>query len=250
MNKKKRVALVTGGSAGIGLGICQRLYAAGYHVASFDLNEMNTQLIGDSEARIHAAVVDVSSAVEVERAVGELRNRWKTIDILVNNAGISPKNKEGIASGVVDVTEVEWNTVLNVNLTSALRLCQLIIPTMIDLGWGRIVNISSQAARTRGMLAGVAYACSKAALLALTRNIANEYGPAGITANTLCPGRIDSPMAKSVSTDVNDRIVQLTPVRRSGLPEDVAAAVNFLVSEEASFVNGAILDVTGGFYMP
>lgn len=250
MKNINRVAIVTGGARGIGLGISQKLYEDGYRVAVLDCGEAAPKEIGLDMDRVHIEQIDVTSNEDTQHAINRITERWGHVDILVNNAGISPKNEQGVAAGVLDVSDEEWASVFSVNLTAALKLSQMVIPGMAQAGWGRIVNISSQSARTRAIVPGIAYVASKSAVLGLTRVIANEFGPSGITTNSITPGRIVSGMSAQVSNEVNDEFVEITPVRRLGFPCDVAAAVTFVVSDEARFINGAIIDVNGGLYMP
>lgn len=250
MGNHSKVVLVTGGARGIGLGIAKKLYTQGYRVAILDRGEAQASAVGEDADRVHLAAADVTDTEGVKQQIKAITERWGGVDVLVNNAGISPKNAQGVAAGVMQVTDEEWASVFHVNLTAILKLTQIVVPGMVQRGWGRIINISSQSSRTRAIVPGVAYVASKSAVLGLTRYMAEELGPNGITANSITPGRIVSGMSAQVSDAVNQEFIGKTPVRRLGEPGDVAAAVSFLASEEARFINGAIIDVNGGLYMP
>lgn len=168
----------------------------------------------------------------------------------LNNAGVSPKRPDGRSSGILEVSEEEWAQVLGINLTCVMRLCQLFLPAMRDQGYGRIVNVASLAGRARSIVAGPSYMASKAGVIGLTRAIASEMGPYGITANCVAPGRILTEMAQQAGPEVNQRYAEQIPVRRLGTPEEVGASIAFLCGPDAGFVNGAIIDINGGFYMP
>ncbi|HVV37708.1 MAG TPA: SDR family NAD(P)-dependent oxidoreductase [Acidimicrobiales bacterium] len=231
-----RVAIVTGGASGIGLAIAERLVKDGLTVAVFDLNE----------ASVGAAsfAVDVSDKAQVDAAVAEVATRLGAPTVLVNNAGI-----EGFKP-FLDITLDEWNRLMAINLTGTFLCCQAVIPHMVEAGWGRIVNISSSSAQG-GQQRMTHYVSSKAGVIGLTKSLALEFGPAGITVNTIPPGFIDTPMlraaeAKGLLGPGVDAAIATTPVRRAGLPEDIAAAASFLIRDEASYVTGQVIGVNGG----
>lgn len=244
------VALVTGGAGGIGLAIAKKLYASGMRVCVWDRKSISANEIGAEADRIMVQQVDITNSEAINEALKQIRDQWGGISVLINNAGISPKNNENKGIGILDVTAQEWSTVMDVNLTSLLRLIQATAPDMIRQNWGRIINMASQAGRSRTTVPGVAYVCTKTAVIGLSRYAADELGPHGITVNTLAPGRIASEMTAVVGDQINAVFVERTPVRRMGSPEDVAAAVAFYVTDEAAFLSGTILDVNGGLYMP
>jgi NAD(P)-dependent dehydrogenase (short-subunit alcohol dehydrogenase family) len=244
MNLRGKVALVTGAGRGIGLGIALALAAEGVRVTVCDIN---VPLLDEALAQIEALggqalafQMDVTSKVQIQRVVAEVVARWGTVDILVNNAGIYE------VLPVEEISEAQWDRVLAVNLKGAFLCCQAVIPTMKERRSGRIVNIASSAGKTGGTLAGAHYSASKAGVICLTKQLARELGPFGITVNAVAPGRIDTPMIHSVSDAENEAFAQRTPLGRLGTPEDVAHAVVFLASDRASFITGEIVDVNGG----
>ncbi|MCL7451663.1 MAG: SDR family oxidoreductase [Anaerolineae bacterium] len=244
MNLRDKVVLVTGAGRGIGLGIAQALAAEGARVAVCDIS---ARLLDEALTQIQALggqalafEMDVTSKPQISRVVGEVVARWGTVDILVNNAGIYE------VLPVEEISEAQWDRVLAVNLKGAFLCCQAVIPAMKEQRSGRIVNIASSAGKTGGTLAGAHYSASKAGLINLTKQLARELGPFGITVNAVAPGRIDTPMIHAVSDAENEAFAQRTPLGRLGTPEDVAHAVVFLASERASFITGEIVDVNGG----
>jgi 2-hydroxycyclohexanecarboxyl-CoA dehydrogenase len=231
-----RVAIVTGGASGIGLAIAERLVKDGLTVAVFDPNE----------ASVGAAhlPVDVSDKDQVDAAVAEVATRFGAPTVLVNNAGV-----EGFTP-FLQIGLDEWNRLLRVNLTGTFLCCQAVLPHMIEAGWGRIVNISSSSAQG-GQQMMSHYVSSKAGVIGLTKALALEFGPKGVTVNTIPPGFIDTPMlraaeAKGLLGPGVDAAVATTPVRRAGRPEDIANATAFLVSDEASYITGQVIGVNGG----
>jgi 3-oxoacyl-[acyl-carrier protein] reductase len=251
MHGMKRVALVTGAARGIGLGIAERLAGDGATVVISDVIGEVSESAEALRRKGYAAQGvqgDVTDRTWCEEVVARTTRDHGSLDILVNNAGISPK-RDGRKILVRDTDPDQWNSVLAVNLTGAFLLCRAATPTMQERGWGRVVNISSQAGRTRVDIAGAAYAASKAGLIGFSRVLAAEVGKQGVTVNCIAPGRIESPMAAEAGAEANREYVSRIPVGRIGTAGDIAATVAFLASDGAGFITGATLDVNGGFFM-
>jgi NAD(P)-dependent dehydrogenase (short-subunit alcohol dehydrogenase family) len=225
---------VTGGGSGIGRAVADRLRADGYHVATIDLNPSDEEF---------AQTADVTDRAQLEEALSAIRAQLGPVTILVNAAGLDGFKR------FTDITFDEWQKVVDVNLNGVFHCIQAVLPDMIDAGWGRIVNISSSSTHS-GTPYMSHYVAAKSAVNGLTKSLALEYGPEGITVNAVPPGFIDTPMLRSAEArgrlgDVQATI-DATPVRRIGKPEDIAAACAFLISEEAGYITGQILGVNGG----
>jgi 2-hydroxycyclohexanecarboxyl-CoA dehydrogenase len=230
-----KTAVVTGGASGIGAAVARRLGADGYHVAAFDLNP---------SADGFGQIADVTDRAQIDAALAAVRKKFGPVTILVNAAGMDGFKR------FHDITWERWQQVIGVNLNSVFHCTQAVLPDMMEAGWGRIVNISSSSAHS-GQPFMTHYVAAKSAVNGLTKALALEYGPYGITVNAIPPGFIDTPMLrKSESRQLLggtvEEHIQRTPVRRVGKPEDIAAAAAFLISEEAGYVTGQILGVNGG----
>jgi NAD(P)-dependent dehydrogenase (short-subunit alcohol dehydrogenase family) len=247
---ESRVAVVTGAGSGIGLAIGRRLAADGHSVAVLDVDGGSAAAAADGiEAAGGRAIglpVDVGSREQVFAAVDEVRRRLGRPAILVNNAGMGASYKR-----FLEVSPDVWERVLQVNLTGAFHCCQAVLPDMVEARWGRIVNISSSSTHSGQALLGP-YVSSKSGLNGLTKSLALEFGPRGITVNAIPPGFIDTPMLRASETrgefgpgGMDDAIAR-TPVRRLGLPEDIAATCSFLCRDEAGYITGQIIGVNGG----
>ncbi len=238
------VALVTGAARGIGLAIARRFLAGGWRVALLDIDapELSTAMTRlDSPATTLALECDVAFADQVARAVRALDARFGRVDALVNNAGTA------VFKPILQTTPQEWERVLAVNLTGPFVCTQACAPIMLRGGGGSVVNIASISG-LRASTLRVAYGTSKAGLIHLTRQQAAELGAVGIRVNAIAPGPVDTAMAKAVhSADIRADYHDAIPLERYGTEEEIAAAVWFLCSNEASYVNGQTLAVDGGF---
>ena len=230
-----KTAVVTGGGSGIGQAVANRLRSDGYHVATLDLVSSDDKL---------AHTADVTDRAVVDSALSAVREQLGPVTILVNAAGVERFKR------FTDLTFDAWQQVIDVNLNGVFHCVQAVLPDMIEAGWGRIVNISSSSAHS-GQPYMSAYVAAKSAVNGLTKSLALEYGPMGITVNAVAPGFIDTPMLRKseerglLGATVSEHIAR-TPVRRVGKPEDIAAACAFLISEEAGYITGQILGVNGG----
>lgn len=244
----RKVAIVTGGGSGIGRAISGRLAADGAAVAVLDRNVASADgTAAEITANGGTAIgveADVTDRAGVEAAVARVVEGLGAPAVLVNNAGLEQFGP------FLRIDLETWRRVHDVNLTGTFHCCQVVIPYMLESGWGRIVNISSSSAQG-GQPYMAAYVSSKAAIIGLTKSLALEFGPKGITVNTIPPGFIDTPMLRA--SEAKGRLgggveehEQRTPVRRVGRPEDIAAATAFLVTEEASYVTGQVIGVNGG----
>ena len=241
-------AVVTGGGSGIGLAIGTRLAGDGLSVAIFDRDgeaaSSAAAKIGAAGGRTMGLTVDVTDRAAIEGALEKVRSGLGSPTVLVNNAGVEGFDK------FLDITPENWNRLLDVNLTGTFNCCQAVLPEMVSASWGRIVNISSSSAQD-GQARMAHYVASKAGVIGLTKSLALEFGPRGITVNTIPPGFIDTPMLRAAEKSgrlgpgVEHHAAQ-TPVRRAGLPEDVAATCSFLVSDDAAYITGQVIGVNGG----
>ena len=236
-----RVAIVTGAGRGIGAAIAAELAARGARVAALEADPVLAQEAG-------AILCDVADRTAVDAACARVEAEFGPVDILVNNAGISPKH-DGRAAPVQEMEPAEWDRVLAVNLTGAWNLIRRLTPGMVARRRGWIVNQSSIAGKAYTSIVACHYAATKAALIGLTRHLAGELGPHGITVNAIAPGRIATPMVAVAGGATNAAVVAETPLRRLGTPEEVARAVCFLTGPDAEFVTGQTLDVAGGWMM-
>jgi len=232
---QERVALVTGGARGIGRAIALALAADGRRVAVADLLE------ADVEGAL-AVRLDVTDAASVARAVRDVEAALGPVDILVNNAGWDEMRP------FLETDEPFWDRVLDINLKGGLRMIKATAPGMVERGWGRVVNIGSDAGRVGSSLESV-YSAAKGGVIAFTKTLARELARTGVTANTVCPGPTRTPMLAEMEPRLVEALERAVPMRRLGEPDDIAAAVAFLASERAGYITGQTLSVSGGLTM-
>ena len=240
-----QVALVTGGTRGIGLAICERLMDRGIKVAAgfagrHDHAQQFAEKYADQGVSIHQG--NIGSNEDCMRVIGEVLDRHGHLDILVNNAGIT------VDKTVRKMTPEEWDHVIHVNLSGTFYMSRGILQHMLDRSYGRIINISSVIGSAGGF--GQAnYAAAKSGLFGLTMSLALETASKGITVNTVTPGYITTEMTAAVPANVMDKLVDRIPVGRLGEPNEVARVVEFLADPESGYITGQVYPVNGGLYM-
>lgn len=246
---KDKVALVTGARRGMGKADAMALAAQGAKIVLTDISQEECQAVADEiknkGGEAIAFKMDVSNKAEVDQVFDEVIKNYGRLDILVNNAGIyKPKP-------AADLTEEDWEQTIHINLKGEFLCAQRAAKEMAKNKWGRIINIASVASGGVGVgiAGGVHYTASKGGIIAMTETLAIEYAPMGINVNAIAPGAIDTPMASSadIPPDMMQKILDPIPLKRMGKPEEIAAAVVFLASEEASYITGATLYVDGGW---
>jgi len=242
-----RVAVVTGAASGMGLAIGRRLASLGHRVALLDLDgaaagSAAAELASSGTAAL-GMTVDVADRAAVDAALARVRTELGPVEIMVTSAGLDEFRP------FTEISLEHWDRMLAVNLTGTFHCIQAAIPDMTAGGWGRVVTISSSSAQS-GATRMAHYVASKGGVIGLTKALALEYAPTGITVNTIPPGFVDTPMVRRAEARGDlpsvDAVVARTPVRRAGTPEDVAAACAFLCSEDAGYITGQVLGVNGG----
>ena len=241
-----RVAFVTGSSRGIGRAIALTLSREGFYIVVASPEVENNELVaGEIRAGGGEAMtldLDISLPESVKEGFGQVLRAKERVDVLVNNAGIT---RDGLA---MRMKPADWELVLKINLSGAFFAAQQALPGMMKNRWGRIVNISSVVGQA-GSPGQANYVASKAALIGLTKALAQEMGSRGITVNAVAPGYIETDMTRVLPEAVKQKYLASIPLGRAGTMEDVAAAVKFLVSDDASYITGHVLAVNGGMYM-
>ena len=241
-----RVAFVTGASRGIGRAIALTLCRSGFDIVvaspEIEKNEEVAEEIRACSGEAMTVNLDVTSPESVKAAFSKVMQDKTRIDVLVNNAGIT---RDGLA---VRMKPQDWDLVMKINLSGAFLCSQQVLPGMMKNRWGRIVNISSVVGQA-GSAGQANYAASKAGLIGMTKSLAQEMGSRNITVNAIAPGYIDTDMTRALPEDLKQKMLATVPLARMGKPEDIASAVKFLVSEDASYITGHVLAVNGGMYM-
>ncbi len=241
-----RVAFVTGASRGIGRAIALTLCRANFDIVvaspEIERNEQVAEEIRSCSGEAMTLNLDVTSPESVKEAFAKALKDKTRIDVLVNNAGIT---RDGLA---MRMKQADWDLVLNINLTGAFRCAQAVLPGMMRNRWGRIINIASVVGQA-GAAGQANYAASKGGMIAMTKALAQEIGSRGVTVNAVAPGYIQTDMTAVLPEEVKARILAQVPLGRIGQPEDIAAAVKFLASEDAAYITGHVLAINGGMYM-
>ena len=247
---EERIALVTGGAGGIGRAIAAALAADGRAVVIGDLSSADAEGVASelesSGARALGVPLDVTQTSSVEAALARVERELGPVDVLVNNAGWDELRP------FLETDEAFWDRVIEINYKGCLRVTHTVLPGMAERGWGRIVNIGSDAGRV-GSSGESVYSGAKGALIAFTKTIAREVARSGVTANTVCPGPTRTPLLEGMAESGGERLIEslerAVPMRRLGEPADVAAAVAFLASDQAGYITGQTLSVSGGLTM-
>ncbi len=248
----EEVAVVTGAGRGMGLAIAAQLARDGLRVYALDVlrDELYNACAGLNAQGldVRPLPLDLSDPQAIAALPQRLEADYDRLRVLVNNAAVSPK-RGGRKIAFVDLTLQDWNQVMAVNLTGAFLMCQVCLPPMLKAGFGRIINNSSVGGKTVIGVAVATYNASKAGLLGLTRALAMEVSPQGVTVNAICPGRIETAMTSEATPETNAALLKRTPVGRFGTPQEIADLVSFLASRKAGFINGAAVDINGGLAM-
>jgi len=237
-----KVVVVTGAGSGIGLGAARRIAAEGGTVVRLDRDADALAASADT-GKQHDVVVDVADAASVDRARREVLAAHTGVDAVVTSAGVL------VWGGTTDTTEADWDTVLRVNLTGTWLICRAFAGGMVERGRGAIVTVASNMG-LRGVANQVAYSASKGGVIALTRSMAVDLGPSGVRVNCICPGHIVTPMSDQATQRLGltaEGVRAKYPLARVGQPEEVATAIAYLASDEASFLTGAVVPVDGGY---
>ena len=240
MQKESKKILITGASRGIGKDIALNSKEKGYKVLG--TSTTNEGVSSLKENGIHGLQLDLNDKKSVESFNGLLTQEHPDIAVLVNNAGITRDNI------VLRMSEEEWTDVLNVNLHGAFKVTKTVLKFMLKKRWGRILNITSTSAST-GNRGQANYAAAKAGIEAFSKSLAKEVGSRGITVNAIAPGYIQTDMTEVISENVKEEILSQIPLSRFGKPEEISQLVDFLISDEASYITGQTIHINGGLYM-
>ena len=240
MQKESKKILITGASRGIGRDIALNSIEKGYKVLG--TSTTNEGVSSLKENGIHGLQLDLNDKKSVESFNGLLTQEHPDIAVLVNNAGITRDNI------VLRMSEEEWMDVLNVNLNGAFKVTKTVLKFMLKKRWGRILNITSTSAST-GNRGQANYAAAKAGIEAFSKSVAKEVGSRGITVNAIAPGYIQTDMTEVISENVKEEILSQIPLSRFGKPEEISQLVDFLISDEASYITGQTIHINGGLFM-
>jgi 2-hydroxycyclohexanecarboxyl-CoA dehydrogenase len=241
-----RVAVVTGAGQGIGAAIARELSTAGASVAVWDLDGARAKSVADALGGPAVGIeVDVTDRDTVEHAHAATTEWLGPVDVLVNNAGVD------VIGPFLDSDESDWERIVAVNFLGAVRCCHVVVPGMVERGWGRVVNLASDAGRV-GSSGEVVYSGTKGGVIAFSKALAREVAAKGVTVNCVCPGPTDTALldqVAAVSQKLYDGLARAVPMRRIGQPTDIAPAVAFLASDGAAYITGQTLSVSGGLTM-
>jgi 3-oxoacyl-[acyl-carrier protein] reductase len=244
---KDKVALITGAAQGIGYGIAKTLANQGVKVVLADINESSlNRLVHEEDGQILEKALklkmDVSKGIDVDKGMKQIIETYGSLDILVNNAGIV---RDAL---IMRMKEEDWDRVLDINLKGAFLCAKVAAITMLKSRWGRIINISSVVGQM-GNPGQTNYSAAKAGMIGLTKTLAKELAPRGITVNAIAPGYIETRMTEELNENVKNEMLKMIPLRRFGQIEDIAFMVLALASEQAGYITGQVIPVNGGIYM-
>tara|TARA_B100000586_G_scaffold125105_1_gene90359 strand:- start:62 stop:784 length:723 start_codon:yes stop_codon:yes gene_type:complete len=240
MSKEKKKILITGASRGIGKEIALKSKENGYIVLGTSTSEVGAQAL--EKEGIHGLVLNLNDSKSVKEFSDVLIKDHSDIEILINNAGITRDNI------VLRMSDEEWMDVLNVNLNGTFKISKTVLKFMLKKRWGRIINITSTSAST-GNKGQANYAAAKSGVEAFSRSLAKEVGSRGITVNSVAPGYIETDMTEQINNKVKEEILKQIPLSRFGKSEEVAQLIEFLITEEASYITGQTIHINGGLYM-
>lgn len=250
-----RVAIITGGLRGIGRATSLALASAGATVVVFDVDDPTATVVEDlrrqsttEDWKCRYLRADATSWTEVSAAVGKVLDEFGAVGVLVNNVGVGAPPLP-----LEELPEEQWNDLIARNLSSAYICSKAVVRAMKKRRWGRIINVSSQAGRSKSEIGNLPYASAKAGLLGFTRQLANELGPFGVTVNAVAPGLTLSERVagrlQSFDEAAKQKMIDPIPLKRLGMPEEIAAVIVFLASDDSSYITGATIDVNGGRFM-
>lgn len=246
MSLSGKIALITGASRGLGQAIMLRLAREGAVVIGTATSQAGADLIGAKLAEHnytgHAFVVDITQQDSIDAMMGELQLAYGPATILVNNAGITQDNI------LLRLTDQDWNQVIDTNLNSVFRMSKACLKGMVKARWGRIISVSSVAG-VAGSIGQANYASAKAGIIGFSKSLAQEIASRNITVNVVAPGLIDTDMTRALTEEQRQFLLAKVPMGTMGKPEDIAAAIAFLCSAEASYITGNTLHINGGMYM-